>query len=322
MRRFLFAVLAALTAVLTIPAAALAAPSSGAASVPKVAGGGLDARAAAGVRDGAVTAATWYTGTVAAGATQSWTWNNANPLSSVYKVGFAPTGAGTTTQCSFGVDRSWYSQLSSGERKFHFVLRNRGTLACGATVLLAQAAAASVGNSGFLSPGSTNYQMFKVHDLAGSPSSQLLGLSPIGAVGGTPCQLEVTASWTVQGTGITGRELHYFVKNVGAQACSADVLRASPTVTGSSFNVGDLASGGTAHAVWYNANPLNAVYVPRFAPGTLVAGQNCTLEITRESYVQVLTASGAPMRQLHLSVRNNGSHTCLNLQVYLPTIAA
>ena len=79
--------------------------------------------------------ASWYSGTLAAGATQNWQWNN-NPAGAVYQVGLSPTGAGTSQPCQFQVTRSWYTQLYSGERRFNWTIRNTGAIACGTQVML------------------------------------------------------------------------------------------------------------------------------------------------------------------------------------------
>jgi hypothetical protein len=233
MRRFLLALLAALAGLLLMPVGAAAQ------SGPADPAGARDARAAAGkagaasIKDGATTAASWYTGTVAAGATQTWTWNNANPLGSGYKVGFSPVGASTTAICQFGVERSWYSQRSTGERRFHFVLKNKGTIACGATVLLAQATGGTIGTTGWLAPGASEHWYWNIHDVIGGQSVQLVGLSPIGAVGvprisnfvseqGTTCELEPTPESYVQritSTGAPMRQFYLGVRNIGPHTC-------------------------------------------------------------------------------------------------------
>jgi hypothetical protein len=109
---------------LGLPTAATAAPAGAAAAAGPPVGpdGRLDARAAAG-RTGVVAATgqtSWFSGTVAAGATQFWTWFNANPLSASYEVGFSPGGASTSAPCRFQVTGTRYERHSTGERRFQF----------------------------------------------------------------------------------------------------------------------------------------------------------------------------------------------------------
>src|SRR5262249_6027925 len=77
------------------------------------------------------------TGTISAGATRGWTWNNANPLNAAHFVNVSPTGATGTSTCEFEVTRTWYDQQPGGERELHFYVRNVGSIACAGTVLVA-----------------------------------------------------------------------------------------------------------------------------------------------------------------------------------------
>lgn len=79
---------------------------------------------------------TWSSGTLKPGASKRWTWNNANPRSSVYMVGLAPQS--TDKPCVLDVARLRFIRKSSGEREFSFVIRNNGDVSCSATVLLAR----------------------------------------------------------------------------------------------------------------------------------------------------------------------------------------
>jgi len=84
--------------------------------------------------------ATWSTGTLAAGASKSWTWNNANPLDRIYVPGLSPDGASGLTACVLEVTQSYYRQVinadGSAERELHLTVSNVGSLACFGTVLL------------------------------------------------------------------------------------------------------------------------------------------------------------------------------------------
>ncbi|MGX4655458.1 hypothetical protein ACWCHM_17350 [Micromonospora sp. SCSIO 07396] len=84
--------------------------------------------------------ASWRTGTLPVGASATWTWNNANPLTAVYLPGLAPTGAAAGNACQLEVTRSRYVQRANpdGSRQRQYVLTvgNVGQLPCGGTVLL------------------------------------------------------------------------------------------------------------------------------------------------------------------------------------------
>ena len=82
----------------------------------------------------------WSTAALSPGASQGWTWNNANPLDRIYVPGLSPLGASGLTPCALEVTRQYYRQVlnttGSTEREFHFDVKNVGTLACYGTVLL------------------------------------------------------------------------------------------------------------------------------------------------------------------------------------------
>ncbi|HEX4422557.1 MAG TPA: hypothetical protein VH165_31800, partial [Kofleriaceae bacterium] len=99
---------------------------------------------------------TWSTGGINAGASQSWTWNNANPLTASHFVGISPTGSTSTATCQLEVTRSWYVQQPTGEREFHFTIKNVGSIACQGDVQLALATAAdSSWSTGVMASGAT-----------------------------------------------------------------------------------------------------------------------------------------------------------------------
>jgi hypothetical protein len=85
-------------------------------------------------------ASSWQTAALSPGASQSWTWNNANPLDRIYVPGLSPLGASGLQACSLEVTQSYYRQVlnTSGttEREFHFTVKNVGSLACYGTILL------------------------------------------------------------------------------------------------------------------------------------------------------------------------------------------
>ncbi|GIG68075.1 hypothetical protein [Phytomonospora endophytica] len=280
----------------------------------------LDARSAAGVdakASGIGVQASWYSGSVAAGGSQSWHWNNANPLTAAYKVGFAPAGASTSATCQFEVTRDWYIQQPGGEREFHFTIKNIGSISCGTQVLLSSINAFTSWSTGGVSPGVTqNWHWNNANPLT---ASHLVGLSPLGSTGSTACQFEVTRTWYVQQPG-GEREFHFTVKNVGTITCTADIRLASQTTT-TSWSTGTLSAGASGTWHWNNANPLNLVYVPGLSPLGAAGASTCQLEITREYYLQRINADGSSEREFYLTVKNVGALACSGT-VLLASVAA
>lgn len=303
--------LAIMVALFTAPAAANAGNGTGAS---------LDARAAAGVDAKASSIgvqASWYSGAVAASGSQSWQWNNANPLTAAYKVGFSPTGASTSADCQFEVTRDWYIQQPGGEREFHFTIKNIGTISCGTQVLLSSLNAFTSWSTGGVSPGVT--QTWQWNNANPLNASHLVGLSPLGSTGSTACQFEVTRTWYVQQPG-GEREFHFNVKNVGTITCTADIRLASQT-TSTSWSTGTLAAGTSGTWHWNNANPLTLVYLPGLSPLGAAGSSTCQLEITREYYIQHINTNGSAEREFYLTVKNVGSLPCSGT-VLLSSIAS
>jgi hypothetical protein len=257
-------------------------------------------------RAGVTPLASWYSGTVAAGATQGWVWNNANPLNAAYKVGLSPTGASTSTPCQFTVTRNWYVQLNTGERKFYFNIQNTGGIACAATILLSSLTSTTSWSSGGINAGaSQNWVWNNANPLT---ASYLVGLSPTGSTSTATCQFEVTRTWYSQQPG-GERRFNWTIKNVGTIACVATVYLAS-TTTSTSWGTGTLSVGATGGWTWNNANPLNLVYLPGLSPLGASGSTPCQLEVTGSSYQQVINASGAAERKFLLSVKNVGAIAC------------
>lgn len=279
----------------------------GAASGATATGTVRDARAAAGVSATAVRPlVSWYSGTVAAGGTQGWVWNNANPLTAAYKVGFSPVGATTSAQCQFEVTRSWYEQLNTGERKFHFDIRNSGAVACAANILLSSLDASTSWSTGGVNPGTT--QSWTWNNANPLNASYVVGASPTGATSTDTCQFEITRTWYERLS--TGeRKFHLDIKNVGTIACVADI-RLAWTSTSTSWSTGTLAVGASVGWYWNNANPLNLVYLPGLNPASPAGSTTCQIEVTYSGYVQQINADGTTQRRFLLYVRNVGGVAC------------
>lgn len=169
---------------------------------------------------------TWATGGLDVGASKSWTWNNANPLTASHVVGIVPSGATSGSPCELEVTNSWYTQQPTGEREFKFTVKNVGAIACQGDIQLATITNAnSSWSTGSLSPGashSTTWNNANPLDRVYAP-----GVSPTGATGASTCDLKVSRSYYQQKINTDGtaeREFIVTVQNVGSLTCSGTVL--------------------------------------------------------------------------------------------------
>jgi hypothetical protein len=251
-------------------------------------------------------ASSWYSGTVAAGATQYWYWNNSS-TTSAYSVGLSPTGASTSSGCRFEVSRSWDVQQHGGEREFHFIIKNTGSIACGANILLASRERTNTWATGGIDVGAS--QSWTWNNANPLNASYVVGISPAGSTSANPCQLEVTRTWYAQQPG-GERKFMFTVKNVGAIACQGDVQLAAITTASGSWSTGSLSPGASGSWVWNNANPLDRVYAPGLSPAGAIGSTPCQLQVTKSAYQQVINADGTAERKFHLTVQNIGSLTC------------
>lgn len=320
MRRRIRAALLAVTAlgmVIASTGVAQAGDSSGSSQsslrdgrAAATASGGLGKAATGGVG----IAATWFTGTVAAGGTQGWTWNNA-PADAAYVVGYNPAGATTSAACQFETIDTRYVQLFGGQRQFQFILKNVGSIACGATVQLTAVTSTALVNTGGISPGGTSTFLWNV------PWSTIwvAGLNPSGATSSSACQFQVSRIWTVQ-PGSSLRQIWVEVKNVGAVTCQTDV-RLGSTSIGSQFSLGgNVPAGGTWATTWNNANPVTSAYVIGPSPqGSWPTF--CQFEVTRVVYIQRINSDGSSQRQIAMWFKNLSTISCGGT-IYLQTIAA
>ncbi|MDI1465378.1 hypothetical protein QEZ54_30860 [Catellatospora sp. KI3] len=304
MKTLIRAAVAALALSAAIATAGVAHAQPGAAGTPK-----LDARAAAAATGKIGINSTWYTGTVAVGGSQTWTWNNA-PADVAYAVGYVPAGASTSAPCQFSTTDSRYLQVYGGERRFQFTLKNVGTIACGTTVLLSGVSSWTIGSTGGVVPGGSQTYLW-TNLPAGL--TYLAGIKASGATSGSACQWQVVRSWYVQSG--AARQFWFTVKNVGAITCQADVQLATVS-GGSTVSTGTLAPGGSVGWVWYT--PVgNYLHVVGLSP----SGSGCQLETTRVDYRQIIEPSGAAARQIVFYVKNVGSTTCSG-SIHLPVLAA
>lgn len=248
--------------------------------------------------------AKWYTGFLAPGAQQHWHWNNSG--SGVYKVGFAPSGSNAAGACRFQVMRSWDVQQPGGEREFHFIVQNTGSISCGANILLQSQAAASSWSTGTVSPGAT--QGWTWNNANPLNAAHYVNVAPTGATSTNTCELEVTRSWySQQPSG--ERRFHFHLKNVGSIACAGTVLLATNANVNSSWSTGTISPGGAVAWYWNNANPLNRVYVPGVSPlGATTT--SCQLELLPSFYVEELKADRTKQRRYYIGVKNVGTISC------------
>jgi hypothetical protein len=308
------------------PAVSATAPAAGTAAgkAPVGADGRLDARAAAGRTSAAVVTGqvSWFSGTVAAGGTQFWTWNNANPLFAGYEVGFSPVGASTTAPCRFEVTGSRYERLSTGERRFQFDVKNTSTIACGATILLSQADGGSAGGSASpVAPGAIKEQIITIQHSIGNSPVPVVGLLP-GTTGTTPtasCKFALLKAVNVSSTpGIWSYRVT--TQNVGSVTCA--VITTGGSVQSSiQLNFGTLAPGALSSVVWNNANPLNLVYVPLGSPFVLPLNTTCALRVVQKYYQQNVNTDGSVERKFFLTVANAGTSACVDTKFYLATLS-
>ncbi|HCT78688.1 MAG TPA: hypothetical protein DGT23_19315 [Micromonosporaceae bacterium] len=277
----------------------------------------LNARAAAGAAGGIGFTTSWFTGIIAAGASQNWAWTPlaTTPATAAYVVGFNPSGASTSATCPFEMTSSRYVQQPGGGRQFHFTIKNIGSIACGATILLTMLTGSTIGSTGSVSPGGSQTHLWTNLPVG---MTFLAGLQPSGATSTSPCQFQVTRTWYVQQPG-AARQFWFTIKNVGAITCQAD-LHLANTTGGSTYTTGSLNPGVSKTNTWNNANPVTSAYLIGLAPGSAYPDA-CQMEVTRLYYRQRINSDGSSERELSITVKNVGTAACQAI-VYLPRIAA
>lgn len=246
--------------------------------------------------------AAFYSGTIAAGGTQTWHWNNANPHTTSYVVGLSPKGASTTADCQFEVTRTWYAQQYGGEREFWWTIKNVGGIACATDINLYALPKTSSWSTGGVNPGQS--KTYHWNNANPANSTYVVGFAPNGATNSAACQFETTREWYVEQPG-GEREFYFTVRNAGSIACTADILLSAKT-TNTSFSTGYVAAGASAGKTWNNANPLTAAYIVGFSSVT----PNCQFEVTRSWYAQRINATGSTEREFRHTIRNAGAVGC------------
>lgn len=256
----------------------------------------------------AATETNFFSGTISAGASKGWVWNNANPHSAVYKVGLSPVGASTSDACAFEVTNEWYERLNTGERKFHFTIKNVGSIACGTNVILSSINGSTIASTGGMEPSEIKVFSTQLTQFGQTSEMGLIGLLPIGATSSNTCRFKVLRTWyqrVAQGDVAQPLYLRAEVQNTGDIACSADVLK-GVTPTESRLSLRTLGAGSSAGTTWNNANPTTATHVINAEPVEL----GCTMQITRHYYRQVINSDGSAERELIMTLKNIGSAQC------------
>jgi hypothetical protein len=172
-------------------------------------------------------AGAWNTGGLNPGQAVTKHWNNAPNLNS-FVAGLSPAGATSTTPCQFEVTREWYSTTPT-EKEFYFTVKNVGTIACSAEILLATKSTTTTSSIGSTAPGGTGGSTWNNNP---ETMAYMLGLFPTGSTSANACQFEITRTWygqTINSDGSAEKEFHHNWKNVGAITCQATKLFAWAT---------------------------------------------------------------------------------------------
>jgi hypothetical protein len=172
---------------------------------------------------------TWSTGALDPGASRNWTWNNANPINSVYLVGLSPNGATPSTRCEFEVKRLRYVQYPGGERRLGISVRNRGAIACSADVQLARTASLPFPREPFpMEAGETvGFSLNFGSGLVDPTRPIAAGWSPREAITGHPCvidELRRLFEQSALGDGDGPTSADVMLKNPGTAPCSVVML--------------------------------------------------------------------------------------------------
>jgi len=80
------------------------------------------------------------TGMLAPGASVTKGWNHVPPAI-IYVPNALPFNLTAPAPCQFEITRTWYTQQPNGEREYHYIYKNVGTITCEASILLAESTA-------------------------------------------------------------------------------------------------------------------------------------------------------------------------------------
>ncbi|HEU5107239.1 MAG TPA: hypothetical protein VFT95_01550 [Micromonosporaceae bacterium] len=298
MRRFLWRTTSALAAALG--ALALAPPPAAA-----VAGQPAPAPRAALADEGVV--ASWFSGTIAAGASQDRVWTDTGPAGTAFEVGLIPVGATTQESCQFEVTRTWYTQQWRGGRQFHLTITNTGAIACATNIHLTSVASFRTWSTNGLNPGGSRSWTWN----NANPIEWVytVGLSPTGSTNTDECQLSVTRTWYArQPSG--EREFKVTVRNVGDIACQGDVLLARvENVNGRSRHRAVDPGRETVGTALGESSVL--VYKYALLPDVPPSGHTCQFQIIGERFLELISNDTGQRSHVHrFDVRNVGNVNC------------
>ena len=282
-----------LTGGLVLATAMLGASGAGAAAT------GTPPEQRAGIPSNAKVTSLW-SGVLQPGATKSWHWNNA-PTGRVYNVGLSPSGATTTKMCQFEVVKTWYETTHTGEREFYWRIKNVGSLACGATVVLTAVVATTSQDWGPFAPG-VDWGFSLPWTTPGTAA--LLGLTATGAQPSADCRAAFTEHHHFFNA--SSKELPYFrALHEGTVKCGFSVLVGEVPVV-AEVPLGPVTEGEVHKVVWNNANPLTDTHVIGVDSASS-DGTYCIYDIGRQYYRQRLNGR-VPERELVFTVERVLEH--------------
>ncbi|WP_155371049.1 hypothetical protein [Catellatospora vulcania] len=258
---------------------------------------------------------TFNTGSMAAGSSQTWGWNNAG-TGNAYEVGLSPRGATAASTCEFEVVRDWYAQRLNGsasEIEFWFTVKNVGAITCTADVTLAWNSTSGAMPALSAAPGKTAGTWY-YYDPAPASTAITVALIPSGGTSADPCQYEIEHMQVVVSSG--ERRHGITVTNVGAITCSVTV-RVAPVASSSSWSTGTMTPMTTKTWRWNNANPLTAVHTVTLNPNQ--DGRYFSIE--RKWYLQRINTNGSTEREFWLTVKHYNSPADSTAQVLLARAA-
>jgi hypothetical protein len=274
--------------------------------VPPAAAAGRAAAPPAVLADEGVVAS-WFSGTIAPGASQDRVWNDSGPAGTVFEVGLIPVGATTQQRCQFEVTRTWYTQQWRGGRQFQFTITNTGAIACATNIYLTSVASFRAWSTGGLNPSSGRTWTWN----NANPIDWIYtaGLSPSGSTSTDQCQLAVTRTWYArQASG--EREFKLTVRNIGNIACQGDVLLARVASTGGRSGHRTLDPGQEAVGTGLG-EPHVRVYKYALLPDVPPRDRTCEFQIVGERFLEGISDVSGQRYHTHLfNVRNVGNVTC------------
>jgi hypothetical protein len=250
---------------------------------------------------------TFFSGTVAPGASVNGSWHNIW-AGTGYKIGLSPVGASTSAACQFEVTNQWYEGLNTGERRFHWTIKNIGSLACGANQLLSWVWTTPIKSTGGMEPNEIKTFFVPITHHGTVFDVPLLDLIPSGATSANTCRFKVRRMWfqrVAQGDVAQPVYLYYQVQNIGNIACSAEVEMGTVPVE-SRLSLRTVGAGSSISKRLLNVNPLSATHLIGIEPQEL----GCAMEMTRHYYRQVVDTDGTLDRELAWTMKNLGTTQC------------